>query len=356
MLVVGHDRLTAAAELLGDEALVRVGLDQDGGAAQARAVGGEQIHQCVDVLVAQPPEQVQFVADAPGAGQGGAVGAAEGRVDVRDAVVEHGLVRRALRVGDEQRAVRGRPLAQDVPAIQRGAGVLLFEVGDELRRQEGVVVDGILLVEDVHVGLDEGLEPVIRAAGVEGAVEQAVGLVEAALQQLEHIPRPVRDLVPVAVLDGRAAQLADLADLLRTQGVAGRAEQVDDVLAVDVADQAGAVDLAHGLKHVALNGRARDAEDHVQALAVGALPDAHGDHPAVVHVGLAGARRAALEVPAPVRLAQVFGLLRCMQHAWPPPGARPACPASRCCPRRAGSASDPGGGCSASKSARSRPG
>ena len=74
----------------------------------------------------------------------------------------------------EDQALSSGPLAEDVAVIVDRPCVLLAELVHEALREEGVVVDRVLLQIDVSVRVQELLHPVLRVCRVARSVEAAV--------------------------------------------------------------------------------------------------------------------------------------------------------------------------------------
>ena len=164
--------------------------------------------------------------------------AAEVHPDV-DAPRAAGLVRRpeeapipggnAVRKGPVDDAARCGPLAEDEAVIVDRARVLLFQLSHELRRQSGVVVDGVGLTVDVRVTVQKLLEPVLWVIRVAGAVKMAVRTGQTALEHLKYTLVPCGDLVPIGVLEGCALNAGNVLFVVGTQHVHFAAEQLHDI-------------------------------------------------------------------------------------------------------------------------------
>ena len=138
-------------------------------------------------------------------------------------LVHHKAVQLLLYHGVDK-SLDGGPPAQDIAVIEHGPGVLFFEAFPEGHGEEGIIVDGIGLTEDIRSAVQELFEPVSWVLGVKGTVEAGVFPVQAAFEQLEDLPGPVCDLVAVAVFDGRAPDFRHLGGHPCAQGIALFAE------------------------------------------------------------------------------------------------------------------------------------
>ena len=249
-------------------------------------------------------------------------------------------------------AARRRPLSQNEPVIVHRAGVLLFQLRHELRRQGGVVVDGVGLTVNVSITVEEPLEPVLGVIRVAGAVKMGVRAGQTAFQHLEHALVPGGDLVAVGVLKGRALDAGNVLFVVSAQHIHLAAKQLHDI-----AGSRGAHDAhqlrppkgPHGLQHVAFQ-RAQGVAQHDQQALVPGRADALRDGDGAVQVGLAGAGGPGLDVPAVAAVAQELLLELSQWHCRFLPAACghfPACrhrdppavlprPASSTAPRRRG--------------------
>ena len=231
----------------------------------------------------------------------------------------------AVRQQAVNNAVGRHPLPEDETVIVDGAGVLFFQVGHELGRKRRVVVDGVCLTVDVSIAVKEFLKPMGRTFRVAGAVEMAVGAGQAALEHLEHALVPGGDLVPVGVLEGCALDAGNVLFVVGTEDIDFVAEELYHISGgrgADDAHQLRPPETAHGLQHVAFQCAEGVAQHDQQALAPGGA-DALRDGDGAVKVGLAGAGRAGLDVPAVITVAQIF-LLKLSQWHCPRLPAAPS--------------------------------
>ena len=287
--------------------------------------------------------------------------AAEVHPDV-DAPWAAGLVRRpeetpipggnAVRKGPVDDTARCSPLAEDKAVIVDRARVLLFQLSHELRRQSGVVVDGVGLTVDVRVAVQKLLEPVLWVIRVAGAVKMAVRTGQTAFQHLKYALVPCGDLVPIGVLEGSTLNAGNVLFVVGTQHVHLAAEQLHDVAGRRGAHHAHKLrtpEGPHGLQHVAFQ-RAEGVAQHDAKALVPGRADALGDGNSAVQIGLAGAGGPSLDVPAVGAIAKEL-LLKLSQwhcphlpaacgqlpvHPLPGPPARSPRPASSAAPRRHG--------------------
>ena len=249
-------------------------------------------------------------------------------------------------------AARCSPLAEDEAVIVDRARVLLFQLSHELRRQSGVVVDGVGLTVDVRVAVQKLLEPVLRIIRVAGAVKMAVRTGQTAFQHLKYTFVPCGDLVPIGVLEGRTLNAGNVLFVVGTQHVHLAAEQLHDVAGRRGAHHAHKLrtpEGPHGLQHVAFQ-RAEGVAQHDAKALVPGRADALGDGNSAVQIGLAGAGGPSLDVPAVGAIAKEL-LLKLSQWHCPhlpaacgqlpvhrrrgPPAQSPR-PASSAAPRRHG--------------------
>ena len=249
-------------------------------------------------------------------------------------------------------AARRSPLPQNEPVVVHRAGVLLFQLGHELRRQGGVVVNGVGLTIDVGVRVEEFLEPVLGVVRVAGAVKMGVRAGQTAFQHLEHALIPCGDLVAVSVLEGRALNACNVFFVVGTKHIHLAAEQLHNVAGRRGAHDAHQIrppERPHGLQHVAFQ-RAQGVAQHDQQPLVPGSKDALRDGDGTVQIGLAGACRAGLDVPAVGAVAEKRLLILSQWHCphlqaacgrFPvrlhrgPPAGLPR-PASSAAPRRRG--------------------
>ena len=213
-------------------------------------------------------------------------------------------------------AARCSPLAEDEAVIVDRARVLLFQLSHELRRQSGVVVDGVGLTVDVRVAVQKLLEPVLGVIRVAGAVKMAVRTGQTALEHLEHALVPCGDLVPIGVLEGCALNAGNVLFVVGTQHVHLAAEQLHDVSGRRCAHHAHKLrtpEGPHGLQHVAFQ-RAEGVAQHDQKPFVPGRADALGDGNSAVQIGLTGAGGPGLDIPAVGAIAKEFLLKLSQWH------------------------------------------
>lgn len=148
---------------------------------------------------------------------------------------------------------------------------------------------------------------------------------EAALEHLEHTLVPGGDLVAVGVLEGCALDAGNVLFVVGTEDIDLAAEELHDVAGgrgADDAHQLRSPEAAHGLQHVAFQRAEGVAQHDQQALTTGRT-DALRDGDGAVKIGLAGAGRPGLDVPAVGTVAQVF-LLKLSQWHCPHLPAAPS--------------------------------
>ena len=230
----------------------------------------------------------------------------------------------AVRKGPVDDAARCGPLAEDEAVIVDRARVLLFQLSHELRRQSGVVVDGVGLTVDVRVAVQKLLEPVLWVIRVAGAVKMAVRTGQTAFQHLKYTFVPCGDLVPIGVLEGCTLNAGNVLFVVSTQHVHLAAEQLHDVAGRRSAHHAHKLrtpEGPHRLQHVAFQ-RAEGVAQHDAKALVPGRADALGDGNSAVQIGLAGAGGPSLDVPAVGAIAKEL-LLKLSQ--WHCPHLPAAC-------------------------------
>ena len=139
---------------------------------------------------------------------------------------------------------------------------------------------------------------------------------QAALEHLENALVPGGDLVAVGVLEGCALDAGNVLFVVGTEDIDLAAEELHDVAGGRGADDAHKLrppEVPHGGEDVALQCAEGVAQHDQQPLAPGRT-DALWDGDGAVEVGLAGAGRAGLDVPAVGTVAQVFLLKLSQWH------------------------------------------
>ena len=138
--------MAQVAYLLAQIALVAVALAVHRGALEPLTLGEGSVQHCVHMGPPKAPIQIQGVAPALCAGQGGVVLAAIGRVDVGDSIPQEGGVVGMSRLGVKQ-GVFGGDMPQLVVCRKQGRGHAGFQLGQLFRGDEagGVAVVPIRL-------------------------------------------------------------------------------------------------------------------------------------------------------------------------------------------------------------------
>lgn len=154
---------------------------------------------------------------------------------------------------------------------------------------------------------------------------------QAAFEHLKNALVPGGDLVAVGVLEGRALNAGNVLFVVGTEDIDLAAEELHHVAGgrgADDAHQLRPPEAAHGLQHVAFQRAEGVAQHDQQALAPGCA-DALRDGDGAVEIGLAGAGRAGLDVPAVGAAAQIFLLKFSQWHCLHLPAAPSPLPVHR---------------------------
>lgn len=154
---------------------------------------------------------------------------------------------------------------------------------------------------------------------------------QAAFEHLKNALVPGSNLVAVGILEGRALNAGNVLFVVGTEDIDLVAEELHDVSGgrgADDAHQLRPPKAAHGLQYVAFQCAEGVAQHDQQALAPGCA-DALRDGDGAVKVGLAGAGRAGLDVPAVITVAQIFLLKLSQWHCLRLPAAPSPLPVHR---------------------------
>ena len=94
-----------------------------------------------------------------------------------------------------------RPLSEDIAVIVNSSRIFLFEVLNERRIKERIVIQRIRLLVYVSVRIKKRLEPMARVVGVASSVKYRIWLIKTRFQHIEHLGVPCCYLVTVTVFD-----------------------------------------------------------------------------------------------------------------------------------------------------------